>query len=87
MSERWEKEGMLLEGSAAGRYSHRVNVVADASAFQCVRCQHTEKVATCSNCGGPWFTGGYGPAGAIALVCMNCHLAQNTVDLSEVYNR
>jgi hypothetical protein len=75
-SPRWEIEGNLLEGAAAGRWSHQVNVVADNSAFRCVRCQYTEKVATCSNCSGPWFTGDYGSDGAVGLVCMNCHLDQ-----------
>jgi hypothetical protein len=73
---RWEIEGNLLEGAAAGKWSHQVNVVVDNSAFRCVRCQHIEKVASCSNCSGPWFTGGYGSGRAVALVCMNCQVAQ-----------
>jgi len=73
---KWEIEGNLIEGAAAGRYSHRVNVVADNSAFRCVRCQHIEKVDVCSNCGNPWFTGGYSTDGVVALVCMSCRLAQ-----------
>jgi|SRR6185437_6732449 len=75
-SPRWEIEGNLLEGAAAGKWSHQVNVVADNSAFRCVRCQHTEEVGTCSNCSGPWFTGAYGAGGKLALVCMSCQLGQ-----------
>jgi RNase P subunit RPR2 len=77
MSEpRWERKGILLDGSAKGRYSHQVNVVAENSAFQCVRCQHTEKVQICSNCESPWFTGGFGDNGEVGLKCMRCNLVQ-----------
>lgn len=73
---RWEREGRLLEGAAAGRYSHQVNVVSDNSAFQCVRCQHIERAKVCSNCGNPWFTGGTSEGGVVGLACMSCRLVK-----------
>lgn len=78
MSEpRWEIEGNIIAGAAAGRYSHQVNVVADKSAFRCVRCQHTEKAEVCPNCSNPWFTGGYNKNGEVALICSSCRLGES----------
>jgi len=73
---KWEIEGNLIEGAAAGRWGHQVNVVVDNSAFRCVRCQHIEKAALCSRCNGPWFTGGYDTNGEVALLCTSCRLTQ-----------
>lgn len=78
MSEpKWEIEGNIIAGAAAGKYGHQVNVVVDNSAFRCVRCQHTEKVEICPNCRNPWFTGGYNKNGEVALICSSCRLGES----------
>lgn len=78
MSEpKWEIEGNIIAGAAAGSWSHQVNVVADNSAFRCVRCQYKEKVEVCPNCRNPWFTGGYNKNGEVALICSSCRLGES----------